>query len=94
MITYDNKGTLDCRSKIVLCESFVSSHLNFCDLIYGHYITHNNQRLQLIQNTCIRLINNKKVLRPKQKLPKQKAIVLITKILGNTCKSFDNPVYL
>lgn len=51
------KLLLDSGTKLLLCESLVLSHFNYCDIVYGPCITQaDNQRLQKIQNFCIRFI--------------------------------------
>lgn len=54
---YSNRMFLDRKTKQLLCESLVLSRLNYCDSLYGSYISaYNARRLQKIQNSCLRLI--------------------------------------
>lgn len=56
-LLYSSRQLLSKRNKILLCESLVLSHLNYADVVYGPCLTALNcQRLQRIQNSCIRLI--------------------------------------
>lgn len=58
-LLYGNKTLLNWKSKILLCEALILSHLNYADVIYGPCLTTlDNQRLQRIQNSCIRFIFN------------------------------------
>jgi len=50
------KLLLDSGTKLLLCESLVLSHFNYCDIVYGPCTQADNQRLQKIQNICIRFI--------------------------------------
>lgn len=56
-LIYNNKSILNKKCKILLCDSLVLSHLNFADCVYGPALNKTDtRRLQLIQNSCIRLI--------------------------------------
>lgn len=60
-LIYSNREILNFKSKATLCEALVLSHLNFCDVVYGPCLTKLNcQRLQKIQNLCVRLVFNLK----------------------------------
>ena len=51
------KYLLDSQTKLLLCESLVLSLLNYGDIVYGPCISYaDNQRLQKMQNLCIRFI--------------------------------------
>lgn len=41
-----------------MCDSFVLSHFNFCDAVYGPCITaETSYRIQKVQNCCLRFIH-------------------------------------
>ena len=51
------KYLLDSNVKLLLCESLVLSVFNYADVVYGPCISQtDNQRLQKLQNLCIRFI--------------------------------------
>ncbi len=48
---------LSFKLKVILSETLVLSHFNFCDVVYNKCITQiNSSRIQKLQNACIRLI--------------------------------------
>ena len=56
-LIYHNRHILEKKTKSLLCEALVLSHLNFCDSIYGPCLTYYNAlRVQKLQNSCLRLI--------------------------------------
>lgn len=58
-LIYANREILNTKVKIILCEGLVLSHLTYCDVVYGPCLTKLNcQRLQRVQNYCVRLICN------------------------------------
>lgn len=58
---YANKYILTHQAKRTLCESLVFSHMHYCDSVYGPCVTrYDSQRLQRMQNICIRLVYNLK----------------------------------
>lgn len=56
-LIYANRQLLDRNSKLVLCESMVLCHFNNNSQVFGHALKRNDMnRLQLVQNNCVRLI--------------------------------------
>jgi len=56
-LLYQHRHILNRNLKILLCDSLVLSHLNYCDVVYGPCITLEvSNRIQKLQNSCIRLI--------------------------------------
>lgn len=56
-LIYANRHILNKKTKTILCEALVLSHLNYADVVYGPCLLKADaRRLQLIQNSCIRLI--------------------------------------
>lgn len=56
-IIYQHKSVLNKKSKTMLCESLVLSHVNFCDVVYGPCLySVDIKRIQRLQNSCLRLI--------------------------------------
>lgn len=56
-LIYSNRHLLNKECRTLLCESLVLSHLNYGDVVYGpNLLLADSRRLQLIQNSCIRLI--------------------------------------
>lgn len=56
-LIYANRHFLNTKCRKMLCESLVLSHLNFADTLYGPSLLKSDlRRLQLIQNSCVRLI--------------------------------------
>lgn len=56
-LIYANRHILNRKTKIILCEALVLSHLNYVDVVYGPCLRKTDaRRLQLIQNSCVRLI--------------------------------------
>lgn len=54
---YPSRHFLNRKSKTILCESLVLSQFNYCDVVYGPCLTVSDaNRIQSIQNSCIRLI--------------------------------------
>lgn len=53
---YRYKKFLDKDSKIILCESIVLSQFNYCDTVYSNMDTFLEQKIQKIQNLCLRFI--------------------------------------
>lgn len=55
---YAHKDILSPELKTRLCDSLVLSHFNYCDVVYGPCLDARTQnRIQLIQNSCLRLIH-------------------------------------
>lgn len=56
-LIYSQRSLLDRKTKIMLCESLVLSHLNFCDVVYDPCLLSTDiYRIQKLQNSCLRLI--------------------------------------
>lgn len=56
---YGVKHFLNKKCKILLCNSLVLSHFNYADTVYGFGLLKTDcHRVQLIQNSCVRLICN------------------------------------
>lgn len=54
---YAHRHILDLNTKKTLCDALVLSHFNYSDVLYGPCITKfDKQRIQRMQNSCIRLI--------------------------------------
>lgn len=60
-LIYANRESLNKQTKIILCEALVLSHLNFGDVVFHPFLRKADMnRLQRIQNSCVRLIENVK----------------------------------
>jgi hypothetical protein len=55
-LLYRHKNFLSAKSKIILCESLVLSIFNYCDVVYYSINEQLKQKIQRIQNYCIRFI--------------------------------------
>lgn len=56
-LIYSQKSYLNSSLKRMLCDSLVLSAFNYCDVLYNSCITkHDASRIQLIQNSCARLV--------------------------------------
>lgn len=56
-LIYSNRHLLNYKLRIMLCDSLVLSHFNYCDFIYGFCIDQfDKNRLQKVQNSCCRMI--------------------------------------
>ncbi|XP_074041353.1 uncharacterized protein [Leptinotarsa decemlineata] len=56
-LVYSNKNLLNKTNKILLCDALVLSHANYADTVYGPgLLKSDRQRLQKLQNSCIRLV--------------------------------------
>lgn len=56
-LIYGNSSLLNDKIKIMLCNSLVLSHFNYCDVIYHACLTEfDASRIQRLQNSCVRLI--------------------------------------
>lgn len=56
-LIYAHFKVLLMKTKIILCDALVLSHVNYCDVVYGPCLTrYNAQRLQRVQNACVRAI--------------------------------------
>jgi len=54
---YSHRNVLDQKTKIMLCESLVLSHFNYCDVVYNNCIDAvDKKRIQRVQNSCLRFI--------------------------------------
>lgn len=54
---YSSRHMLNYATKVMLCESLVLSHFNFCDVVYGPCIDSvSTRRIQKVQNSCLRFI--------------------------------------
>ena len=50
------KKFLNKEAKIILCESIVLSQFNYCDLVYSSMDKYLKQKIQKVQNLCLRFI--------------------------------------
>ena len=50
------KKILTKESKIILCESVVLSQFNYCDIVYSNMDNYLKEKIQKVQNLCIRFI--------------------------------------
>lgn len=56
-LLYSSKDMLNQKLRHLLCESLVLSIFNYCDVVYGSCLTAaTSQRVQRIQNCCLRFI--------------------------------------
>ena len=56
-LIYGNRSVLNRDSKRTLCDSLVLSRFNFCNVLYGPFLSFvDRQRIQKLQNSCLRLI--------------------------------------
>lgn len=56
-LLYSNRHLLNCKLRIMLCDSLVLSHFNYCDFIYGPCMDQlDKNRLQKVQNSCCRMV--------------------------------------
>lgn len=56
-LIYSQKSILNQHLRKMLCDSLVLSQFNYCDAIYGPCLKqYDINRIQLIQNSCVRLI--------------------------------------
>lgn len=54
---YSNREIFDKNLKIMLCNTLVLSHFNFCDEVYGSCLDQVDvNRIQRVQNSCLRFI--------------------------------------
>ena len=53
---YRHKNFLCAKSKIKICESYILSHFNYCDIILQNMSGSLKNKIQKVQNTCTRLI--------------------------------------
>lgn len=53
---YRFKNFLSEKSKITICESYVLSTFNYCDLVYFNISDFLKTKIQKVQNTCVRFI--------------------------------------
>lgn len=54
---YPHRHVLDQNIKILLCDTMVLSHFNYCDVVYGPCIDYVDiNRIQRVQNSCLRYI--------------------------------------
>lgn len=53
---YRFKKFLSHESKIRICESYVLSHFNYCDVVYQNMSDFLKQKIQKVQNSCFRFI--------------------------------------
>lgn len=90
-----NRDILDKKAKIILCEGLVLSHLTHCDVVYGPCLTKRNcQRLQRVQNCCVRLVCHLRKRRPvTQKLLELKWLPMIKRRFLH-CGSLFNKLLL
>lgn len=56
-LLYSNRHILNKKLKIMLCDSLILSVFNHGDVVYGNCLTNiEKRRIQLMQNSCLRLI--------------------------------------
>lgn len=56
-LIYPYRQNLSINIKTMLCDTLVLSHFSYCAQVYGPLLTNDNaQRIQRVQNSCIRLI--------------------------------------
>lgn len=56
-LIYSQRTLLNEGLRKVLCDSIVLSHFNYCDVLYGPCLLEcDARRIQLMQNSCVRLI--------------------------------------
>lgn len=56
---YINRHLFDHGTKLLLCESLALCHFNYSDVLYSHCISQRDlNRIQRLQNCCVRLIFN------------------------------------
>ena len=54
---YASKDLLNKNTRMLLCNSLVLSHFNYCDVVYGPCLDSvTSRRVQRVQNSCVRLI--------------------------------------
>ena len=49
------------EAKIILCESVVLSQFNYCDIVYSNMDNYLKEKIQKVQNLCIRFIFDIKI---------------------------------
>ena len=56
-LLYQHRHEFDRKTKIMLCNTLILSRLDFCDIVYGPHLRFiEKQRIQKLQNSCLRLI--------------------------------------
>uniref|UniRef100_A0A1Y1M988 Reverse transcriptase domain-containing protein n=1 Tax=Photinus pyralis TaxID=7054 RepID=A0A1Y1M988_PHOPY len=56
-LIFNHRQSLSYHLKVLLCESLVLSNFNYCDSVYGPCLDRSDtDRIQKIQNSCLRLI--------------------------------------
>lgn len=56
-LIYRNRHFLTTKTKTLLCDTLVLSQFNFCDVLYGSFLSYRNvKRIQMVQNSCLRFI--------------------------------------
>lgn len=56
-LIYSQRSILNQHLRKLLCDSLVLSQFNYCDTVYGPCLRqYDSNRIQLIQNSCVRLI--------------------------------------
>jgi len=54
---YSHRNVLNHSTKVMLCDSLVLSHFNYCDVVYNNCIDAvDRKRIQRAQNSCLRFI--------------------------------------
>jgi len=54
---YNHRKILNQKTKVMLCDSLVLSHFNYCDVVYNNCIDAvDKKRIQRVQNSCLRFI--------------------------------------
>ena len=53
---YRHRNFLTTKTRIAICESYILSHFNYCDLIIQNITGELGRKIQKVQNTCTRFI--------------------------------------
>lgn len=54
---YANRDFFSYKLRIILCETLVLSHFNYCNFVYGPFLSQKDlSRIQKVQNACVRFI--------------------------------------
>ena len=53
---YRAKNFLSFEAKVKLCESYILSHFNYCDVVYQNISEFLKRKIQKVQNSCLRFI--------------------------------------
>lgn len=101
-LIYGNRSCLPQKTKILLCETLVLSHLNYADALYGPCLNSlYSRKIQKLQNSCLRLIYGiRRNQRISHKLKQVKWLNMSNRRLHHTACLFHtlilnkSPVYL